>query len=90
MDDIANFKHVKKALSTIEFTENEQTSLFAIIASVIHLGMVNFLEPEIEHGEVKLQNGRPVNVVSKVPNSKYLLLKLIFSHKSCVWAILFI
>ncbi|KAK2574356.1 Unconventional myosin IC [Acropora cervicornis] len=66
LDDIANFKHVKKALSTIEFTENEQTSLFAIIASVIHLGMVNFLEPETEHGQVKLQNGRPVNVVSKL------------------------
>lgn len=51
---------------TIEFTAEEQDSLFAIIASVIHLGTVGFLEPETEHGEVKLENGRPVNVVSKV------------------------
>ncbi|KAJ7387260.1 Unconventional myosin-Ih [Desmophyllum pertusum] len=25
-----------------------------------------FLEPEIEHGEVKLENGRPVNIISKL------------------------
>lgn len=66
LNDVANFKHVKKALSTIEFTTNEQDALFAIIASVVHLGTIGFLEPEIEHGEVKLENGRPVNIVSKV------------------------
>ena len=66
LNDIANFNHVKKALTTIEFTEEEQNALFAIVASVVHLGTVHFLEPEVEHGEVKLQNGRPVNVVSKV------------------------
>ena len=66
LNDVANFKHVKKALSIIEFSKEEQNALFAIIASVIHLGTVGFLEPEIEHGEVKLENGRPVNIVSKV------------------------
>lgn len=66
LNDVANFKHVKKALSTIEFTTKEQDALFAIIASVVHLGTIGFLEPEIEHGEVKLENGRPVNIVSKV------------------------
>lgn len=66
LNDIANFNHVKKALTTIEFTEEEQNALFAIVASVVHLGTVHFLEPEVEHGEVKLQNGRPVNVVSKL------------------------
>lgn len=66
LNDVANFKHVKKALSTIEFTTKEQDALFAIIASVVHLGTIGFLGPEIEHGEVKLENGRPVNIVSKV------------------------
>lgn len=66
LNDVANFKHVKEALSIIEFTEEEQNALFAIIASVIHLGTIGFLDPEIEHGEVKLENGRPVNVVSKL------------------------
>ena len=70
LNDVANFKHVKEALSIIEFTEEEQNALFAIIASVIHLGTIGFLDPEIEHGEVKLENGRPVNVVSKVQKMK--------------------
>lgn len=70
LNDVANFKHMKEALSIIEFTEEEQNALFAIIASVIHLGTIGFLDPEIEHGEVKLENGRPVNVVSKVRKIK--------------------
>ena len=66
LNDASDFKRVQKALSVIEFSAEEQDALFAIIASVIHLGTVGFLEPEIEHGEVKLENGRPVNVISKV------------------------
>ena len=66
LNDASDFKRVQKALSVIEFSAEEQYALFAIIASVIHLGTVGFLEPEIEHGEVKLKNGRPVNVISKV------------------------
>ena len=66
LNDASDFKRVQKALSVIEFSAEEQYALFAIIASVIHLGTVGFLEPEIEHGEVKLENGRPVNVISKV------------------------
>jgi len=66
LNDASDFKRVRKALSVIEFSAEEQDALFAIIASVIHLGTVGFLEPEIEHGEVKLENGRPVNIISKV------------------------
>ena len=66
LNDASDFKRVKKALSVIEFSTEEQDALFAIIASVIHLGTVGFLEPEVEHGEVKLENGRPVNIISKV------------------------
>ncbi|PFX32989.1 Unconventional myosin-Ic [Stylophora pistillata] len=66
LNDAADFNHVKKALSVIEFSAEEQDALFAIIASVLHLGTVGFLEPEVEHGEVKLENGRPVNIISKL------------------------
>ncbi|XP_078362990.1 unconventional myosin-Ic-like [Oculina patagonica] len=66
LNDASDFNRVKKALSVIEFSAEEQDALFAIIASVIHLGTVGFLEPEIEHGEVKLENGRPVNIISKL------------------------
>ena len=66
LNDAADFNHVKKALSVIEFSAEEQNALFAIIASVLHLGTVGFLKPEVEHGEVRLENGRPVNIISKV------------------------
>lgn len=66
LNDAADFNHVKKALSVIEFSAEEQNALFAIIASVLHLGTVGFLKPEVEHGEVRLENGRPVNIISKL------------------------
>ena len=66
LNDASDFKRVQKALSVIEFSGEEQDALFAIVASVIHLGTVGFLAPEIEHGEVKIENGRPVNIISKV------------------------
>ena len=66
LNDVSDFKHVKKALSVIEFSSEEQDALFSIIASILHLGTVGFLEPDVEYGEVKLENGRPVNIISKV------------------------
>lgn len=72
LNDASDFNRVKKALSVIEFSAEERDALFAIIASVIHLGTVGFLEPEIEHGEVKLENGRPVNIISKVYCKNYI------------------
>lgn len=66
LNDVSDFKHVKKALSVIEFSSEEQDALFSIIASILHLGTVGFLEPDVEYGEVKLENGRPVNIISKL------------------------
>ena len=64
LDDASNFNAMKKALSVVEFSSKEQEALFFIVASVIHLGTVSFLEQD--NGEVTVENGRPVNIVSKV------------------------
>lgn len=46
IDDAAQFVEVTKALNTIEFDKNEQDSIFAIVASVLHMGNVGFTESD--------------------------------------------
>uniref|UniRef100_A0A8C7DB24 Myosin IH n=1 Tax=Oncorhynchus kisutch TaxID=8019 RepID=A0A8C7DB24_ONCKI len=43
VNDKSDWKTVRKALSVIEFSESNIESLFAIIASVLHLGNVTFV-----------------------------------------------
>ncbi|XP_076369373.1 unconventional myosin-Ic-like isoform X3 [Tachypleus tridentatus] len=46
LDDTAQFQIVKSALSVIDFTEEEVNALFAVVASVLHLGNVGFTEDD--------------------------------------------
>ncbi|XP_022241921.1 unconventional myosin-Ic-like [Limulus polyphemus] len=46
IDDAAQFQIVKSALSVIDFTEEEINALFAVVASVLHLGNVGFTEDD--------------------------------------------
>ncbi|XP_046992260.1 unconventional myosin IC isoform X1 [Schistocerca americana] len=46
IDDRAQFQTVKSALSTIELTDKEQDDIFAIVASVLHMGNVGMTEVE--------------------------------------------
>ena len=54
---------MKRALDVIEVPKEEQEAMFNIVASVLHLGSVNFVKQE---EEVSLESGRPVSIVSKV------------------------
>ncbi|XP_034658441.1 unconventional myosin IC isoform X1 [Drosophila subobscura] len=46
INDSQNFKQVQQALSVIDFTAEEQREIFGIVASILHLGNVNFEEIE--------------------------------------------
>nr|CAD7442721.1 unnamed protein product [Timema bartmani] len=46
VNDKQDFLEVKEALNTIGLTEQEQENLFAIVASVLHMGNVGFIEDE--------------------------------------------
>ncbi|XP_048583002.1 unconventional myosin-Ic-like isoform X2 [Nematostella vectensis] len=65
INDNVEFKVVKEALSVIDMTTDVQLALFSIVASILHLGSVNFLEKEGEH-DITLENARPVNIISKL------------------------
>ena len=44
VDDAADFKEVNEAFGEIGFTADEQTSLYTIVAGILHLGNVTFIE----------------------------------------------
>ncbi|XP_030750397.1 unconventional myosin IC isoform X1 [Sitophilus oryzae] len=45
-EDKKNFREVESALSTLEFTPQEQDDIFFIISAILHLGNVGFTEAE--------------------------------------------
>lgn len=61
--DQNDFNEVRKALNTLEFTEQEQTEMFSIISAILHLGNVGFSE---EEGISTILKPEIVDTVSKV------------------------
>lgn len=57
------FNEVKKALSIIDFADEEQKHIFKIIASILHMGNVGFVE---EEGLSQINNLDPVDKICKV------------------------
>jgi len=46
IDDANQYKEVVQAMKTMEMSQQEQNDLFAIVASVLHMGNVGFSEEE--------------------------------------------
>jgi myosin heavy subunit len=63
IDDSQQFQQVTKAMTVIELTEQEQKDIFAIVASVLHMGNVGFTE---EEGKAKVLKPECVEAISKV------------------------
>ncbi|KAK6315826.1 hypothetical protein J4Q44_G00133500 [Coregonus suidteri] len=64
INDKSDWKMVRKALSVIEFSESNIESLFAIIASVLHLGNVKFVADS--QGYATLNNSPEIHWLSKL------------------------
>ncbi|XP_055730651.1 unconventional myosin-Ih isoform X1 [Salvelinus fontinalis] len=64
VNDKSDWKTVRKALSIIEFSESNIESLFAIIASVLHLGNVTFVADS--QGYATLNNSPEIHWLSKL------------------------
>uniref|UniRef100_A0A8C7SNJ0 Myosin IHb n=1 Tax=Oncorhynchus mykiss TaxID=8022 RepID=A0A8C7SNJ0_ONCMY len=64
VNDKSDWKTVRKALSVIEFSESNIESLFAIIASVLHLGNVTFVADS--QGYATLNNSPEIHWLSKL------------------------
>lgn len=63
VDDAEQFKVVKQALSVIDFNSSEEEALFAIVASVLHLGNVGFIE---ENGQAIIAQEKPVKAICQL------------------------
>lgn len=54
---------MKKALTTLEFSQEEQDAMFSIVAGILHLGNINFSE---SNGKAVILKPDLVNTVSMV------------------------
>ncbi|KAK9736480.1 Unconventional myosin tail, actin- and lipid-binding [Popillia japonica] len=61
--DQKGWNEVKKALDVIDFTSEEQKNIFKIIASILHMGNIGFVE---EEGLSQINNLDPVEKVCKL------------------------
>lgn len=63
IDDRKAYNDVKNALTVIEFSDNEQSDMFSIIAAILHLGNIGFSE---EDGLPKILKPDTVQTVSQL------------------------
>lgn len=56
INDKSDWKVVRKALSVIDFTEDEVEDLLSIVASVLHLGNIHFAADEDSNAQVTTEN----------------------------------
>ena len=79
IDDADNFKQVQQAMTVIDFSASEQKEIFHIIASVLHLGNVQFEE---EEGKAKIKNPNAVETVAKLLGVDLNELKEALTHRT--------
>ncbi|KAL3181898.1 hypothetical protein MRX96_035846 [Rhipicephalus microplus] len=63
IDDTTQFRTVRDALSVIDFSLKEEEEIFAIVATVLHLGNTGFVE---ENGEAIIAQDKPVAAIAKL------------------------
>lgn len=56
INDKSDWKVMRKALSVIDFTEDEVEDLLSIVASVLHLGNIHFAADEDSNAQVTTEN----------------------------------
>lgn len=79
IEDSKEFLNVQNALKVFDFTEEEEESIYKIIASIIHLGQIGFLE---ENGEALIAQYNPIRIIAKLIDCNEDDLKQAFTSKS--------
>ncbi|CAB3378797.1 Hypothetical predicted protein [Cloeon dipterum] len=64
IDDIGQFRVVKRAMDVIELSEQEQTAIFTLVASILHLGNVGFSQDE--NGNASINAPETIATVAKL------------------------
>lgn len=79
IDDGQQFQQVRRAMTVIELTDQEQDDIFAIVASVLHMGNVGFTE---ENGKAKVLKPECVEAISKLLGCQASKLDRAFTHRT--------
>ncbi|XP_043282313.1 unconventional myosin IC [Venturia canescens] len=79
IDDAGQYRQVIDAMKTVEMTQQEQDDLFAIVASVLHLGNVGFTE---EEGVAQILKPASVEAVSSLLGCDVQHLANAFTHRT--------
>ncbi|XP_014666080.1 PREDICTED: unconventional myosin-Ic-like isoform X2 [Priapulus caudatus] len=79
INDEQDLKVVRRGLEVVDFSQQEQDELFAIVASVIHMGNITFEE---EDHITRVEDGEHANVVAQLLGCPLDVLKQALTHKA--------
>ncbi|XP_041084118.1 unconventional myosin-Ih-like isoform X1 [Polyodon spathula] len=79
INDKSNWRTVRKALSVIDFNENDIEHLFGIIASVLHLGNIQY--DADNKGSAVIGNNSELRWISKLLGVSVLVLQEALTHR---------
>ncbi|KAJ7416152.1 Unconventional myosin-Ih [Willisornis vidua] len=79
INDKNDWKIVRKAFSIIDFSEKDIEQLFGIVASVLHLGNIQFEEDS--NGHAIIRDGTQIKWISKLLGSHLSILQEALTHR---------
>jgi len=79
IEDSKQFLVVKNALKVFDFSDEEEESIYKIIASIIHMGQIGFFE---EDGQAVIAQYKPIQIIAKLIDCNEDDLKQAFTNKS--------
>ncbi|XP_066491218.1 unconventional myosin-Ic isoform X1 [Tiliqua scincoides] len=82
INDKSDWKVVRKALSVINFSDNEVEDLLSIVASVLHLGNVQFAADEQGNAQVTTEN--QIKYLARLLGVEGSLLREALTHKKII------
>lgn len=82
INDKSDWKAVRKALSVINFNDNEVEDLLSIVASVLHLGNVQFAADEQGNAQVTTEN--QIKYLARLLGVEGSLLREALTHKKII------
>ncbi|XP_063002760.1 unconventional myosin-Ic [Elgaria multicarinata webbii] len=82
INDKSDWKVVRRALSVINFKDDEVEDLLSIIASVLHLGNVQFAADEEGHAQVTTEN--QIKYLARLLGVESSLLREALTHKKII------
>uniref|UniRef100_A0A8C5UGR8 Myosin IH n=1 Tax=Malurus cyaneus samueli TaxID=2593467 RepID=A0A8C5UGR8_9PASS len=79
INDKNDWKVVRKAFSIIDFTDKDTEQLFAIVATVLHLGNIQFEEDS--NGHAIIRDGTQIKWISKLLGAHLSILQEALTHR---------